>query len=79
MSPTSVDRSMTDTGGLESLRGLHQDLLTLTQSQLRNVDRLWAELDARVDEFKRLLDKTSKNEASRKIVQSGILPSFSEF
>ena len=62
---------MTDQGGLEGLRGLHQDLIALSESQLRNVDRLWAELDARVDEFRRLLDKPQKNEASRKTLLSG--------
>lgn len=72
--PSPVDPFMTDTSGLEALRGLHQDLLALTADQLQNIDRLWSELDARVDEFKRLLDKPPKNEASRKLVQSGMLP-----
>jgi len=63
---------MTDSSGLQSLRGLHEDLLALAQDQLRNVDRLWAELEARVDEFKQLLDKPSKNDASRKAVQTGM-------
>lgn len=62
---------LVDEGSLEGLRGLHQDLIALSNSQLRNVERLWAELDARVDEFRRLLDKPRKNEASRKTLQSG--------
>ena len=62
---------MGDESGLDSLRGLHQDLIALSESQLRNVDRLWAKLDACVDEFKRLLDKPHKSEKSRKTLQSG--------
>lgn len=60
-----------DDAGLDGLRGLHQDLIALSQSQLQNVDRLWEKLDARVDEFKRLLDKPRKSEKSRGILLSG--------
>ena len=62
---------MTDEGGLASLRGLRQELLALEQSQLRNIDRLWADLEAHVQDFRQLLDKPSKNEASRKELLSG--------
>ena len=58
---------------IESLRGLHQDLIAFSESHLRNVDRLWAELELRLDEFRKLLDQSSKSEASRKAVQSGEL------
>ena len=62
---------MTDRDGLEGLHGLHQDLISLSKSQLRNVDRIWTELNARVDEFRRLLDKPKKNEPSRQTLLSG--------
>lgn len=62
---------MGDPGGLVGLRGLHQDLLALEASRLRNVERLWADLEARVNEFRQLLDKPAKNETSRKALSSG--------
>ena len=62
---------MADGGSLEGLQDLHQDLIALSELQLRNVERLWAELDARVDEFRKLLDKPRKNDASRRLLQSG--------
>jgi len=64
---------MADHEGLAGLRGLHQDLLALEESRLRNIDRLWAELEARINEFRELLDKPAKNDASRKTLQSGEL------
>ena len=62
---------MEDPGGLAGLRGLHHDLLTLESSQLANVERLWADLEARVSEFTKLLDKPTKNEKSRKALSLG--------
>ncbi|KAG8530379.1 uncharacterized protein KY384_004881 [Bacidia gigantensis] len=62
---------MSDQGDLEILQGIHQDLIDLSKAQLRSVERLWAELDARVDEFRKLLDRPRKNEASRKSLLSG--------
>ena len=64
---------MEDSGGLAGLRGLHQDLLALETSQLANVERLWADLEARVTEFRTLLDKQAKNEKSRKALALGII------
>ena len=60
-----------ESDGLGGLRGLHQDLLDLEQGRLRNIDKLWAELEARVVEFRQLLDRTEKNEQSRKSLLSG--------
>ena len=65
---------MEDPGGLAGLRDLHQDLLALEASRLRNVERLWADLEARVNDFRRLLDKPAKNETSRKALSSGKKP-----
>ena len=62
---------MEDSGALVGLQDLHHDLLALDASRLRNVDRLWADLEARVDEFRKLLDKPAKNETSRKALLSG--------
>ncbi len=63
---------MADDGdSLLGLQGLHEDLVDLEQGRLRNIDRLWAELEARVNEFRQLLDKPLKKEESRKILLSG--------
>ena len=62
---------MADEGGLEGLRGLYQDLIALETSRLRNIDQLWTDLERRVGEFRQLLDKPSKSDASRKTLQSG--------
>ena len=62
---------MEDPGGLAGLQGLHCDLLALEASRLVNVERLWADLEARVNEFRQLLDKPAKNETSRKALSSG--------
>ena len=64
---------MTDSDALEGLRGLHQDLIALGESRLPNIERLWAELEARIDEFRRLLDKPPKSDASRRTLQTGPL------
>ena len=62
---------MTEPDSLEGLRGLQQDLSALDESRLRNIDRLWASLEARIEEFRTLLDKPGKNESSRRKVLSG--------
>lgn len=68
---------MTDLNSLDGLRGLHQDLIALEESQLRNIERLCTELEARIVEFRNLLDKPPKEESSRKTLNSGAL--FSEY
>lgn len=62
---------MSDPDSLEGLRGLHQDLLALSEARLTNVERLWVELESRVEEFRKLLDKSPKNEKSRQTVLAG--------
>ena len=62
--------------GLIGLRGLHQDLIDLEASRLRNIDRLWEDLERRVGEFRQLLDKPSKSDVSRKALQSGEISCF---
>ncbi|KAI2682434.1 hypothetical protein DTO027I6_1058 [Penicillium roqueforti] len=53
------------------LRGLYQDLSALSNSQLPNVDRLCFELETHIQDFRKLLDKPAKNNASRQAVLSG--------
>ena len=55
-------------GDLESLR---KDLITLCESRLRNVERLWLNLEAHIEIFRKLLDKLGKNNESRRAVSSG--------
>ena len=62
---------MEDSGGLIGLRGLYYDLVSLEASRLSNVERLCADLEARVNEFRQLLDKPAKNETSRKALSPG--------
>ena len=64
---------MAESEAIEGLRDLQQDLIALEESRLRNVERLWVDLEARVEEFRNLLDKPPKNESSRKKVLSGML------
>ena len=66
---------MTEPAGLEGLRGLQADLIALEESRLRNVERLWLHLEARIEEFRKLLDKPWKNETSRKEILSGRMSS----
>lgn len=56
---------------LEGLRGIHLDLIALSEDRLPIVERLWVELEARIEDFRRLLDKVSKNDASRQALSSG--------
>ncbi|KAF2190125.1 hypothetical protein K469DRAFT_657840 [Zopfia rhizophila CBS 207.26] len=62
---------MAETDSLEALQGLHRDLLALTELKLPVLQRLLLELEARLDEFKALLDKPPKNDTSRKALNSG--------
>ncbi|KAF9629489.1 hypothetical protein BFW01_g10692 [Lasiodiplodia theobromae] len=64
---------MADTDSLEALQGLHRDLLALSEARLPNIGRLEVELFARVDEFKKLLDKPRKNDKSREALKSDTL------
>lgn len=56
---------------LESLKGLHQDLIALSQARLPEIDRLCADLEAHIEAFRGLLDKPLKNDASRGVLNSG--------
>lgn len=56
---------------LERLRDLYEDLLAFSETRLANVDRLLLELESSVQEFRTLLDKPAKNNASRQSLSSG--------
>src|SRR5438045_7956374 len=65
---------MSEVGVLEDFETLHRDLLALSESRLLNVERLWIQLEARIADFRRLLDKNSRNEQSRKTLATGMRP-----
>jgi nuclear pore complex protein Nup205 len=56
---------------LQRLQGLHQDLVEFSESRLANVERLWLELEASIEDFRKLLDKPPKSNASRESLASG--------
>ncbi|KAJ0425429.1 hypothetical protein BJY00DRAFT_298514 [Aspergillus carlsbadensis] len=56
---------------LVGLRGLFQDLSALPDPSFGNIDRLRVELEAHIHDFRDLLDKPTKNNASRQTVLSG--------
>lgn len=56
---------------LEALQSLHQDLLVFTEARLPVLDRLVAELEERLEDFRQLLAKPPKSDESRRKVQSG--------
>lgn len=67
---------MDGTDELDGLRGLFQDLSSLSRSSLPNVERLVSELEAAVETFRKLLDKRTKRNESRQAVLSGKLDKF---
>lgn len=69
--PPRSGRNMEDRYLSDGLRGLYQDLSSLSSQPLQNVDRLCLELETQIEDFKRLLDKPTKNNASRQAVLSG--------
>lgn len=62
---------MAGISSLESLQLLHSDLLALSESRLYNVNRLWSQLESKIAEFKKLLDKAPRKEQSRTALTSG--------
>lgn len=66
---------MSELSSLESLQALYTDLLALSEDRLSNLDRLGAELDAHIQDFKNLLDKKARNEESQKALATGMAAS----
>lgn len=62
---------MDDIDSLGGLRGLYQDLSTISESSIPNIERLCIELEAHLQDFRKLLDKAPKNNTSRQAVLSG--------
>ncbi|KAJ5832576.1 hypothetical protein N7474_000887 [Penicillium riverlandense] len=56
---------------LAGLRGLYQDLSALSSSSFLNIERLCVELETHIEDFRKLLEKPGKNNASRQTVLSG--------
>lgn len=55
---------------LDRLRSLQADLVAFGESRLTNVERLWTELEESIDDFRALLDKRGRSDASRSQLQS---------
>jgi len=63
---------MAELNSLESLQALYTDLLALSESRLSSVERLGAELDAHIQDFRNLLDNKPRNEKSRQSLATGM-------
>ncbi len=63
---------MAELNSLESLQALYADLLALSESRLSSIERLGAQLDAHIRDFKALLDKKPRNEQSRQSLATGV-------
>ena len=69
-----LDTSRNAMESYNALQNLQRDLIAFTESKLQNIDRLSAELDASVNELKKLLEKTRKKEESRNAVNPTSTP-----
>lgn len=69
LTPRAVMADLQD--NLASLRGLYQDLSTNPNGSIATIERLCAELEMHIQDFRNLLDKAAKNNASRQQVLSG--------
>ncbi len=56
---------------LVRLQGLHADLIAFSETRLANIDRLWSELEDSLEDFRRLLDKTTSSAVEREAYNSG--------
>jgi nuclear pore complex protein Nup205 len=62
---------MADDDSLAALQGLHRDICALIDNRLPALDRLLQNLENHLEEFKTLVDKKGKNDASRQALASG--------
>ena len=62
---------MEESDFLDGLRGLFQDLSALSKSSIPNIERLRMELESHIDDFRKLIDKPTKNNSSRQAILSG--------
>lgn len=56
---------MEEADSLTRLQGLQADLAAFSESRLANLERLWAELEGSIEDFRNLLDKERKDGKSR--------------
>lgn len=56
---------------LERLQGLHADLIAVSQRTLVNIDRLWHDLEASIEDFRSLLDKTQSTADEARAFREG--------
>jgi nuclear pore complex protein Nup205 len=61
---------------LERLQGLYQDLTAFSETKLADIERLWVELEASIEDFRKLLDRPPKKNASRESLAKGMKSSF---
>ena len=62
---------MAEEDSLFALQGLHSDLIAFSENRLPDLQRLLVELDGRIEEFRALLDKKGKSDASRTQLHNG--------
>jgi nuclear pore complex protein Nup205 len=62
---------MAEEDSLVALQALHRDLCAHIDLKLPVVERLIQNLEAHLEDFKTLLDKKGKSEASRQALSSG--------
>jgi len=58
---------------LTRLQGLQADLVAFSESRLSNLERLWAELEGTIADFRKLLDKQQRSDNSRNALKAGML------
>jgi hypothetical protein len=64
--------TMAELNSLETLQALYTDLLALSEKRLSSIERLGAEIDAHLRDFRNLLDKKHRNEQSRQSLATGM-------
>lgn len=57
---------------VDALRGLNDDLNHVSTLSVFNIERLRAELEAHIEDFRKLVDKPTKNNTSRQAVLAGM-------
>jgi len=56
---------------LARLQELHEDLIAFSGGSFANVERLKEELETSIEDFQKLLDKSSQNNSSRETLRKG--------
>lgn len=61
---------MEDTDSLSRLQDLQADLVAFSESRLPTLERLWAELEGSIEDFRRLLETQRRNDKSRQALKA---------